>query len=249
MTRSTKALAWSSVTAVLAVGLFVYLYWQFLGSSAPRRSPSGQRDGSSSSPAPPPSSAAGAALQPNDGAIAQSGAVGGLASVAASTKVSGTLADNRDPRSVMPSSTVATATVHVPSDDSTSAADGIGKTFAVSPSVTALCDRAGDYCDEVFRQLSIMADESRETSWAAYAESQIRAWVMGSDPGQFSIRALECRSNTCALEISSALGALRWGSRASLLKGLSVWDVVIGHEEDASSTPITVTLIVFRRSD
>jgi hypothetical protein len=82
----------------------------------------------------------------------------------------------------------------------------VGIKFPVSPSLKGECaanqllGRAE--CEDVWRKLAAMDVEPRASIWADEMEAKIRAVVTAADPEKYSIRALECRTSTCALEIT-----------------------------------------------
>jgi hypothetical protein len=50
-----------------------------------------------------------------------------------------------------------------------------------------------------------MAQESRDPGWATLTEEKMRRVIEATPSGHYSIRALECRQFTCAVEIASPL--------------------------------------------
>ncbi len=128
----------------------------------------------------------------------------------------------------------------------------IGRPFPVSASVEARCrnwaNKADDPCEDVHKLLSRMAQEPRDTAWAAQMEEEIRDQVMTGSPGKYSIRAVECRTSVCAVEVASLFG-LYFGPKyddplsSKLEQGIHTW----GYEFDASGGRITVTVMPFTR--
>ena len=51
--------------------------------------------------------------------------------------------------------------------------------------------------------LERMATETRDTEWAPAMEARIERSTYEGERGQYRIRALECRSTRCALEVAS----------------------------------------------
>lgn len=82
----------------------------------------------------------------------------------------------------------------------------IGRRFPMSASVEAGCRRLGGLCDEDLQLLSKMAQEPRDAEWAKEMESNLRDHFVTAEPGEFSIRAIECRTTLCAAEVESLYG-------------------------------------------
>ncbi len=129
----------------------------------------------------------------------------------------------------------------------------IGPPFPVSPSVEASCKRlstpASDFCEGAHRLLDKMSRERRDPAWASEMEQKLRDHIATSEPGKFTIRALECRSSVCILEVESILGPYTGGFRSGspLYKQLD-WDLPArGYETNVDSARVTVTLMPYTR--
>lgn len=132
------------------------------------------------------------------------------------------------------------------------AAAMVGRPFPLSASVERGCDRlsAGggrDYCEEDRTLLSRLAQEPRDPVWASYAEARLRAFVL-SEGDKYAVRALECRSTLCAIEVTSIHGPfLGIGYDAEKGSGLSGQSGLFGYEKNAYGLRVTVSLKVFAR--
>jgi hypothetical protein len=89
-------------------------------------------------------------------------------------------------------------------------ANVVGRAFQVSESILRECERKlGTQpwlsCEPNKKLLEDMAEEPRDEPWASSAERAIRALVE-QEPGNFTIRALECRSSICFVETASLMG-------------------------------------------
>ena len=123
------------------------------------------------------------------------------------------------------------------------AAEVIGRPFPMSPSVEGPCrkeiakDPKTASCDRVLDLLSAMAREPRDPAWAFEAETRLRD-LINANPKLFTIRAIECRTSLCAIEVASTYGQYlgvdgvdKWIDRNLMLSiGLH------GLERDSSST-------------
>ncbi len=81
-----------------------------------------------------------------------------------------------------------------------------GRPFPTSRSVTRACatDPAiAQSCLRLMEVLSELSAEPRDIRWARDMEERIEAAVARPDPGKFTVRAVECRSTHCALEVSA----------------------------------------------
>jgi hypothetical protein len=67
-------------------------------------------------------------------------------------------------------------------------------------------------------------------------------------PTDFQVRALECGSSVCALEIVSTSGGLRAKSLRPLKEHLLLVDILNGYEGGAGSRVLTVTSMTFQRT-
>lgn len=128
----------------------------------------------------------------------------------------------------------------------------VGQPFPVSESVESQCRSnpspgAGE-CSNVRDLLEEMSRETRDQGWAPAVESTLRAHVMQKLEGA-RIRALECRSSLCAVEVASPAGALEI-LRETEQRAYGIYDnshFALGFETDPSSAITTITLTVFER--
>jgi len=94
-------------------------------------------------------------------------------------------------------------------DAKASAADPISRSFPLSQSIRDQCEESGrqatnTICDSLYRALAAMAEEPVDSQWAFAIEAQLRAKITGA--GQYTVRSVECRTTTCAIEVVSADG-------------------------------------------
>jgi hypothetical protein len=92
--------------------------------------------------------------------------------------------------------------------------------------------------------------ESRNVSWAQDMEGHLKKALTRTDPGKFSVRAIECRSNRCFAEVSAPyewnLGDLDSSPELSArLYGPIVGD--LGFETDPNGEKIIVTAMGYER--
>ena len=123
--------------------------------------------------------------------------------------------------------------------------------FPVSPSVETDCReiaRSGAiWCDDADKALTRFAAEPRDAVWAAAMEKQLRAQVARDEVGKHWIRALECRTSLCMIEVESTIGPYLGHSidAASTKRQLSV--PAFGYERAEDGSQITVTLLAYSR--
>lgn len=98
--------------------------------------------------------------------------------------------------------------VNAQPDERLSDTSVVGLPFELSRSVQANCDRFRSDCKELEEFLVRMAAEPRNPGWARDMEARIEKAVMSGERGKFRIRALECRSTRCAVEVSSEVDNL-----------------------------------------
>jgi hypothetical protein len=94
-----------------------------------------------------------------------------------------------------------------------------------------------------------MTEEPRDPEWAPAAESMLRDFIETTDPGKFSIRALECRTSICAVEVESIYGPFsgRVLGYEPLADELRRDAPMLGFEADEFGTRMTVTVFTFIR--
>jgi hypothetical protein len=131
--------------------------------------------------------------------------------------------------------------------------DVIGRPFPVSTSVEAACQRISreghDACDRTHEALQRLAREPRDPAWAAEMEASLQEYVAKTEPGKYSIRALECRSSVCAIEVESIFGPY-FGSfdhGAPLYSKLHPGLSATGHEINLDGARITVTVMPYTK--
>jgi hypothetical protein len=81
----------------------------------------------------------------------------------------------------------------------------VGLPFKMSESVELACARRPQWndCKRLNAFLERMTAEARDPSWAPGMEARIERFTYEGERGQYRIRALECRSTRCALEVAS----------------------------------------------
>lgn len=124
-----------------------------------------------------------------------------------------------------------------------------GESLSGSEIIEHGCKRDPADCDAIQGFLAQFAQEPRDVGWAGETEEKIRAQVF-SEPGKYSIRALECRKTKCALETESIFGAFRgfpYGSPA--YQAVFEFDRQFGYErsQNGDGNRVTVTLRTYTR--
>jgi hypothetical protein len=138
----------------------------------------------------------------------------------------------------------------------TSAAAGLSD---ASAAVSAHCKQNSTLtpvidCDRIGVELQLQVREVRDSNWAARAEDQLRSAVAGNIVTRdFTVRALECRTQFCVLEIA---GPAQVDTTTSIASRLSFGNepVVVYREPelawvdtDASGNPTLIEVAVFVR--
>lgn len=124
----------------------------------------------------------------------------------------------------------------------------IGRPFPISESISASCrgEGKGSPCMEVVELLAQLAEEPRDPRWATETEASLREWL--SHSSEFTIRAIECRTSLCAVEVASLYGPLAGFKYGDSPHGkLFNWISMFGYEADPSSARVTVTVQMFKR--
>lgn len=132
----------------------------------------------------------------------------------------------------------------------------VGRRFPRSDLVEAECRtywegrESGEprYCAEHRALLAQLESEPREEPWASQTEQKLRGYV-NAFAGQYTIKALECRSSVCATECASPYGMLNMPSyefsrEAALLPRLAL----TARENQLDGTQTTITLRAFVRA-
>ena len=139
------------------------------------------------------------------------------------------------------------------SDGSTTAdLEVVGVPFPVSESVEQRCEKfAAEHgestsCKNIHTLLTKMSQEPRDVAWATTLEATLRR-LIAADPKQFTIRAIECRTSLCAVEVASSNQFLGFSYSTQISNGIWAVDVWWGDETNPEGAPIVVTLKIFRR--
>jgi hypothetical protein len=125
----------------------------------------------------------------------------------------------------------------------------VGQSFPVSESVVEHCKPAKpavfrwEACDRVNELLVKMTEEPRDESWAEATEKLLRAYAEG-EPGNFTIRSVECRKTICFIETASIVGGLPIPDYRFLRNsGLKKDHPVAAFETDPTGARITISLL------
>lgn len=125
----------------------------------------------------------------------------------------------------------------------------VGRSFPVSPSIERECIRASrprPMCLGTLEILAKFTKETRNISWARSQERQLEAAINALGPDKFLIRAIECRSTLCAVEVagdSIYVGDLEEDS--DFEKNFIASDSTFAFETGPSGERIVVTLMTF----
>jgi hypothetical protein len=127
----------------------------------------------------------------------------------------------------------------------------VGRPFSISTSVKEQCaptSQVPDRCDNLYEFLREFANEQREVQWASSMERRLEKSIVENDPPIYRVRALECRTTRCAVEVwapgeawngmldnDPALSRELWGTTAKL-----------GFETDSQGNRIVVTIVGFQ---
>ncbi|HSB95439.1 MAG TPA: hypothetical protein VLC91_03270, partial [Spongiibacteraceae bacterium] len=132
--------------------------------------------------------------------------------------------------------------------------DLIGRPVAISTSVKVNCEGKESIgsCKELLPLLSKMAEEPRDLIWAPAIEARLRDLVT-ADPGEFTIRTIECRQSLCAAEVVSIHGQFHFimgvAHDPSLNKNVLPQTSLLGYEDGPTGAQLknTVTFSMFKR--
>lgn len=134
----------------------------------------------------------------------------------------------------------------------------VGRPFPVSESVKTYChkdvvNRRPSLCLDVFDLLPQFSREPRDPKWAAEMEADLGE-IVTNEPGDHTIRVIECRRTLCAMEVVSRYHGRSVVHRflSSYSKPLPVRLALAGHAisreaDDPPGVPITVDVIILRR--
>jgi len=131
--------------------------------------------------------------------------------------------------------------------------------FPVSASVLASCPAravaAGAPCGTVMRDLDEFANEERDPAWAEMIEARLREdiTVLCLQHRQCAVRALECRTSLCVVEVGSTdswFNYLPVGDDVFLRsRGIITGFWICGDESLPSGDTLTVTLFMMGRRE
>jgi hypothetical protein len=130
----------------------------------------------------------------------------------------------------------------------------IGRPIPMSASVRTAC--TSEPCNKLFQQMAEMAQQPRDLAWAPVIEAELRHLII-SEPGNFTIRTLECRKTLCAAEVSSVNGGFHFLARVARDASLNnkLWpDFIPTGTEPNPAGPetgqeVTVSFSMFTRKD
>jgi hypothetical protein len=127
----------------------------------------------------------------------------------------------------------------------------VGREFPISDSVRASCirNREGTACeDETIDMLERMAKEPRDLLWAPQTERRLSDLIR-SRTEEVEIRAVECRTSICAIEVASTFGPYLAGLDADALlsRNLREWGGMHAHEPVIGGARTTITVLVYER--
>src|SRR5882672_3755574 len=91
------------------------------------------------------------------------------------------------------------------------AASARGRPFPLSPSIALPCTKGKDsrslVCIALMKDLEKFRNDERNIVWARLMEERLEVAIERSAPGKYSIRAIECRTDWCIVEVASAMGS------------------------------------------
>ena len=130
------------------------------------------------------------------------------------------------------------------------AATAVGRPFPLSPSVIQQCVPSESSCKSTTEFLSKMEAEPRDLAWARETEKRLEAAIERREPGKYNVRAIECRTMRCAIEVAAVNDQylvdffdddlyLSKNVRA----GIGTW----GHEANPNGGEIVVSVMTFER--
>lgn len=127
----------------------------------------------------------------------------------------------------------------------------VGRPFRVSDSVVKDCRHLMERgCQALDEFLGLMAAQSRDPDWAARTEARLARVLTRGGRRDYQIRALECRSSLCAIEVASELEYPRISlSPDDALDRELAWSgpTVSAWEEDADMLTIVTVVSWIRR--
>ena len=105
-----------------------------------------------------------------------------------------------------------------------------------------------DYCLITYNKLAALSQEPRDTTWAKFAEKEIRLAASREQTMQFQVRNVECRTTICAGEFASPFGIPSLFSyEHSMEIGIVSTSEEFGHERGPAGEKIVVTLRIFEK--
>ena len=121
--------------------------------------------------------------------------------------------------------------------------------FKVSESIRRECVQMAHLgkanCDEQLKAIAQLKNERRDAQWADAIEESMRT-IVNRQPG-FRVRALECGTSICAIEIESSqdiFSRTHFDSIATLIEDV---DLIFAYEHTSAGERIKVTSIAFER--
>ena len=97
------------------------------------------------------------------------------------------------------------------------------------------------------KDLSKFAQEPRDPPWSSEVERRLRDYL-GTEPGKYAIRNVECRTSLCAVEVASIYSQLSPTSSGTALDSCVIpGGSEFGYERDVSSAKTIVTVMIFWR--
>lgn len=131
----------------------------------------------------------------------------------------------------------------------------VDRPIPMSDSVAASCrDSVAKWGEvalcHILQRLSVMTQQPRDLVWAQEMEEKLRD-IVHAEPGEYTIRVLECRQSLCVVEVASTNGLFpfiqRTGYSEPIHKEIAARDVQNAYEIDGSGAKVTVSLWLFER--
>jgi hypothetical protein len=123
----------------------------------------------------------------------------------------------------------------------------VDRTFHVSASVDEACVKLVLFCRNGKALLNALAEEPRDEDWATTTEDLIRKGIARKELPHQTIRALECRSTLCAVEVVSPTEKVRFSADIEYRLMRRDGSFLFGREADKSGIPIWVSVDFFHR--
>jgi hypothetical protein len=126
--------------------------------------------------------------------------------------------------------------------------DVAGKPLSISVPIDRACGKLPLFCKEGLEILTAVANEPRDDSWATATETIIRKEIERPEHGQQTIRALECRSTLCALEVVTLTEAVKYDYKLRFELLHTDTSFLFWREADKSGVPVWVSVRFFHRT-